>query len=61
MFIDRFVKRRSPLIPVILTSRKGNPRLPGFLPMLHAVDMRKTEPDPIDQLVWGITGERAAI
>ena len=61
LFIDRFAKKRSPLVPVILTSRKGNPRLPGFLPLLHAVDMRKAEPDPIDQLVWGITGERPAM
>ena len=60
-FIDRFAKKRLPVIPVILTSREGNPRLPTFLPLLHAVDMRKAEPDPIDQLVWGITGERPAM
>ena len=25
----------------------------------HAVDFRKKDPDPIEQLIWGITGEQA--
>ena len=31
--------------------------LPVFLQGLTWVDLTVTEPDPIDQLVWGITGE----
>jgi len=57
--LQRFVKSKLPVIPVILESRKGNPRLPGFLPLLHRVDMRESDPDPFEQLVWGITGERS--
>jgi hypothetical protein len=29
-----------------------------FLDGLTWVDLSATEPDPIDQLVWGITGEQ---
>ena len=53
-----FVKRDKPIIPVILEGRAGNPRLPAFLNSWHKVDMRNPSPDPFEQLVWGITGER---
>jgi hypothetical protein len=53
-------KRKRPLIPVILEGRQGQPRLPPFLGIWHAVDMRQQSPDPFEQLVWGITGERSA-
>jgi hypothetical protein len=33
--------------------------VPPFLKSLTWVDFRKAEPDPVEQLVWGITGERA--
>jgi WD40 repeat protein/GTPase SAR1 family protein len=56
--LNRFVKSRRALIPVILGGRRGTPRLPAFLDLRHAVDMRVAHPDPLDQLVWGITGER---
>ena len=36
----------------------GQPRLPAFLSSWHMVDMRQPDPDPFEQLVWGITGER---
>ncbi len=52
-------KRNRPIIPVILEGRQGRPRLPAFLNMWHLVDMREPEPDPFEQLVWGITGERS--
>lgn len=57
--LDNFAKRRRPIIPVILEGREGRPRLPPFLNLLHVVDLRQPDPDPFDQLVWGITGERA--
>jgi len=53
-------KRRRPLIPVILEGRQGQPKLPPFLRIWHVVDMRQQSPDPFEQLVWGITGERSA-
>ena len=63
--IDSLLRRMAtgdrPIIPVILESRKGNPRLPDFLTLWHLVDMRVPEPDPFEQLVWGITGERSGI
>jgi GTPase SAR1 family protein len=57
-FLQQFARRSRPVIPVVLESRSGNPRLPGFLSSWHMVDMRKPDPDPFEQLVWGITGER---
>ena len=56
--IEQLVKRKRPIIPVVLATRKGTPRLPPFLSTVHLVDMRKPEPDPFQQLLWGITGDR---
>ena len=58
--LGQLAKRNRPIIPVILEGREGNPRLPAFLDVWHAVDMRQPDPDPFEQLVWGITGERSA-
>ncbi len=44
------------VIPVILDGTADEPELPGFLRVWSTVDMRTTDPDPIEQLVWGITG-----
>jgi len=59
--LQQLAKRDRPIIPVILQGRAGHPRLPPFLGLWHAVDMRRPEPDPFEQLVWGITGERVPI
>lgn len=59
--LQQFAKRNRPIIPVILEGRLGNPRLPAFLSSWHMVDMRKPNPDPFEQLVWGITGEKSAL
>jgi TIR domain len=56
--LGEIAKRNRPIIPVILEGRQGRPRLPAFLDMWHVVDMRQPDPDPFDQLVWGITGDR---
>jgi TIR domain len=56
--LGEFAKRGKPIIPVILEGRQGSPRLPAFLNSWHKVDMRNPSPDPFEQLVWGITGER---
>ena len=58
--LQQFARRNRPIIPVILEGRSGTPRLPAFLSSWHMVDMRRPEPDPFEQLVWGITGEKAA-
>jgi WD40 repeat protein len=56
--LQEFVRRNRPVIPVILSGRQGTPRLPAFLGSWHMIDMRHPDPDPFEQLVWGITGEK---
>ncbi len=57
-FLRQFVRRDCPVIPVILRGCAETPKLPVFLEEMTWVDFRKTEPDPIEQLIWGITGEK---
>jgi hypothetical protein len=57
--LQRLAKRNRPVIPVILANREGQPRLPPFLDLLHIVDLREPDPDPFEQLIWGITGQKA--
>jgi small GTP-binding protein len=56
--IHEFVKRGCSVIPVILPRCIKEPELPLFLRGMTWVDFRKLDPDPFEQLVWGITGER---
>jgi WD40 repeat protein len=56
--LQQLVGRNCPVIPVILPGCAATPRLPAFLQGLTWVDFRKLEPDPVKQLVWGITGEK---
>lgn len=60
-FINEFVERKCPVIPAILPSAKTTPPLPILLKSLHYVDFRVSNPDPLIQLQWGITGERPKI
>ncbi len=55
-FLQEFVRRRCPIIPVILKKCQNVPQLPLFLSQLTWVDFRKDTPDPFDRLLWGITG-----
>jgi hypothetical protein len=57
-FLQEFVRRQCPVIPVILVDCQSVPKLPLFLNQLTWVDFRKKSPDPFDRLVWGITGRR---
>lgn len=57
-FLRQFVKREAPVIPVILPECEEIPKLPPFLEGMMWVDFRKDDPDPLEQLIWGITGER---
>jgi hypothetical protein len=59
--LGQFVKRECPVIPVVLPSAKATPDLPWTLANLHWVDFRLTGAtilNPLEQLVWGITGEK---
>lgn len=56
-FLRQFNKRRCPVIPVLLPGAE-RPDLPVFLDSMTWVDLAATDPDPLDQLEWGITGRR---
>ena len=55
-FLRQRTKRRCAVVPVLLPGPHPK-NLPLFLDALTWVDLAATEPDPIDQLVWGLTGE----
>jgi DNA-binding response OmpR family regulator len=57
-FLREFVARKCSVIPVLLSSAPGEPKLPIFLRNMTWVDFRKPDPDPMKQLCWGVTGER---
>lgn len=57
-FLEEFVRRQCPVIPVILPRSKTIPKLPIFLRQMQYVDFRRSHPNPLEQLVWGITGRR---
>ena len=56
--LSQFVRRNCPVIPVVLPSADTTPALPWTLENIQWVDFRSPQPDPLDQLVWGITGTR---
>lgn len=57
--LGHFVKGKRPVIPVILPGCSETPKLPIFLGNITWVDFRLTDPDPLDNLIWGITGRSA--
>ena len=57
-FIRAFVNRKCPVIPVLLPDAPQEPQLPVFLQGLMWVDFRQQNPEPMGQLMWGITGEK---
>ena len=56
--LSEFVKRNIPVVPVIFDNAPQKPELPLFLREMVWVDFRKEDPNPIEQLVWGITGQK---
>lgn len=61
VLLNRYAKskKKPPIIPVILPGRKAkNPGLPDLLQLYQKVDFRIDDPDPIQMLIWGTTGER---
>jgi hypothetical protein len=57
--LNQFVKRGCPVIPVVLPSAKTAPDLPWMFANLHCVDFR-TDSQPLERLIWGITGQKPA-
>lgn len=62
-FMVEFATRKIPIGLVRLPGcpndlQRLNPPVPRFLKHFHWIDFRESDPDPIDQLVWGITGQR---
>ncbi|MBW4459682.1 MAG: TIR domain-containing protein [Nodosilinea sp. WJT8-NPBG4] len=57
-FLLMFARNNRPLIPVLLTNAPQTPELPLFLQGRTWVDFRQPYPDPIGQLIWGVTGNR---
>jgi hypothetical protein len=57
-FLNEFIERKCPVIPAILAFAKTTPELPWTLKNRHRVDFRVPDPDPLKQLIWGITGQR---
>jgi len=57
-FLRQFVRRSNPVIPVLLENAPATPALPLFLEAMTWVDFRLRDPDPLERLVWGITGVR---
>jgi hypothetical protein len=59
-FLRQFVRRANPVIPVLLETAPATPTLPLFLEAMTWVDFRLTDPDPLERLIWGITGTRTS-
>jgi TIR domain len=57
-FLRQFVQRGCPVIPVLLPGIE-RPELPVFLDGMAWVDLAVADPDPLDQLEWGITGKHS--
>ena len=55
-FLREFVKRQCPVIPVLLPTAPQRPELPIFLSGYMWVDFRQPQPEPMGQLIRGITG-----
>lgn len=56
--LRKFVKKGSPVIPVILGSCKKTPELQSFLDGMTIVDFKNDSQNPIKRLKWGITGQQ---
>jgi hypothetical protein len=55
-FLSACVRRGIPVIPVVLPNAPETPELPPFLAERTWVDFRKSEPNPLDRLLFGISG-----
>ncbi len=60
-FLREWVNRGCPVIPVLLPDAPHKPELPVFLNGMTWVDFHKQDPDPMEQLIWGITGKQSSL
>ena len=58
-FLRKFVSRECPVIPILLSDAPKEPKLPTFLEEIMWVDFRTSDPNPMSQLIWGITGKKS--
>ncbi|SLM45458.1 conserved hypothetical protein [Nitrospira sp. ND1] len=58
VLLQKFTQLRCPVIPVLLEGAPQKLELPIFLDINTLVDFGKREPEPLEQLIWGVTGER---
>lgn len=56
--LNEFAHRGCPVIPVLLRNAPNEPDLPLFLKGMGWVDFRQKQPNPIEQLFWGIKGQK---
>ena len=55
-FLGEFAYRKCPIIPVLLSNAPKKPEIPIFLKAMTWVDFRVADSEPMDRLIWGITG-----
>src|SRR5947208_497611 len=60
-FIGQFFEREIPVIPVILSRAPKDLKLPPYLGNFSQIDFRRLVPEPMGQLLFGITGKRPSI
>jgi CRISPR-associated Csx14 family protein len=58
IFLAEAKKRFLPVIPVLLSDAPDEAGFSRFLKMNTHVNFRVSDPDPMQRLIWGITGER---
>jgi len=59
--LREFVEQNRPVIPVLLPEcDQFNPELPAFLKNRTWVDLRQKDLDPLQMLIWGVTGRKEA-
>jgi hypothetical protein len=56
LILKKFLDRNRPVIPALLPG--AGREVPVCLRNLTCVDFRTQHPDPMERLIWGITGER---
>jgi hypothetical protein len=57
--LQQFLRRQVPIIPVLLPGASTRPELPPFLANRMWIDFGRCDPDPIEQLIWGISGRKS--
>jgi len=55
--LSRFKKEGRPVMPVFLETAPADAAFSPFLDSRTRVDFRRKDPDPLDQLIFGITGQ----